>query len=175
MFSDPQKNISQISLPLGASVVDFGSGSGHHAKALARAVGEKGRVYAVDVQKDLLVKLKNEARAEGLLNIEIIHGDLEKQNGTHLKDQSIDAVLISNILFQIQHKAEVFKEARRILSGQGTLVVIDWSESFGGMGPAKEALFSKADAEAMATSTGFQILKEIDAGSHHYGIVCKKV
>ena len=175
MLSDPQKNISQMALPLGVSVADFGSGSGHHAKALARAVGDKGRVYAIDIQKDLLTKLKNEARGEGLMNIEVIHGDLEKPNGTHLKDGSIDAVVISNILFQIKDKAPVIKEAARILPKGGILLVVDWTDSFGGMGPQGDALFPKSNAETLIQEAGFQVLKEIDAGAHHYGILGKKV
>lgn len=175
MFSDPQKNISQMSLPLGVSVADFGSGSGHHARALARAVGDAGRVYAIDIQKDLLTKLKNEARGEGFMNIEVIHGDLEKPNGTHLKGGSIDAVVISNILFQIKDKSSVLREAARIVVKGGALLIVDWTDSFGGMGPQGDAVFPKSSAEALMQDAGFQVLKEIDAGEHHYGILGKKV
>ena len=61
MFSDPEKNIEQFSLGKGMHVADFGTGSGFYALAAAEAVGETGRVYAIDVQKDLLEKLKKEA------------------------------------------------------------------------------------------------------------------
>ncbi len=175
MFSNPEKNVLQLNLPLGASVADFGSGSGHHAKALAKAVGEKGHVYAIDVQKDLLVRLKNEAQKEGLFNIETIHGDLEKQNGSHLRSDSLDAVIASNILFQVSDKQAVLREGSRILVKGGVFLVIDWNESAEGIGPTSEHLFSKKEAEALLGGVGFQVVKEIDAGLHHYGLIARKV
>jgi ubiquinone/menaquinone biosynthesis C-methylase UbiE len=175
MFSDPQKNISQISIPLGTIVADFGSGSGHYAKALAKTVGDSGKVYAVDVQKEFLSKVKNDATSEGLRNVEVIHGDLEKPNGTHLREGSVGMVLMSNILFQVSDPKALFKEAQRILSSGGILLIIDWTETAEGVGPKQDRIVPKNIVEEMAHEFGFQIMKEIDAGAHHYGIVCKKV
>lgn len=175
MFSDPQKNISQISIPLGTIVADFGSGSGHYVKALAKMVGDSGKVYAVDIQKDLLLKVKNEVAAEGLRNVEVIHGDLEKPNGTHLRNESVGMVLMSNILFQVNDPKALFKEAQRVLSSGGILLIIDWAETTENIGPKQDQLVPKNRVEEMVHEFGFQIMKEIDAGAHHYGIVCKKV
>jgi ubiquinone/menaquinone biosynthesis C-methylase UbiE len=61
MFSDPRSNIDQFRLDPGMIVADLGCGSGHYTFAIAKAVAPTGRVYAVDVQKDLLVRLKTEA------------------------------------------------------------------------------------------------------------------
>lgn len=175
MFSDPQKNISQISIPLGTIVADFGSGSGHYVKAIARTVGDSGKVYAVDVQKELLLKVKNECVSEGLRNVEVIHGDLEKPNGTHLRDGSMGMVLMSNILFQVSDPKALFKEAQRILSSGGILLIVDWMETVEGVGPKQDHIVPKSRVEDIAHEFGFQVMKEIDAGAHHYGIVCKKV
>ena len=61
MFSDPVKNIEQCGIQTGMDIADFGAGSGHYTIAGSRALMATGRVYAIDVQKDLLAKLKNEA------------------------------------------------------------------------------------------------------------------
>ncbi|MBI2474518.1 MAG: methyltransferase domain-containing protein, partial [Candidatus Taylorbacteria bacterium] len=60
-FSDPSHNVEQFDLQSGMTVADFGTGSGYYAFAAAKAVGDKGKVYAIDVQKPLLEKLKREA------------------------------------------------------------------------------------------------------------------
>ncbi len=95
-FSDPTSNIEQFSLQYGMRVADFGAGSGFYSLAAARAVGPHGHVYALDVQKDLLAKIKNDAVKANLANIEVLWADVEKPGGSKLKDRSLDAVIISN-------------------------------------------------------------------------------
>ena len=104
MFSDPIKNIEQCGIQAGMEIADFGSGSGHYSLAAAKALMSTGRVYAIDVNKDLLTKLKNHASREGMYNVEVIWGDLEKPRGTKLRDMSVDLVFLSNILFQLEDK-----------------------------------------------------------------------
>jgi ubiquinone/menaquinone biosynthesis C-methylase UbiE len=174
MFSDPQKNVSAWSLPLGAIVADFGSGSGHYVRAISKAVGSDGKVLAVDIQKDLLSKLKNEVIKEGLENIEVIWGDLETPNGSHIKSGSLDALVISNLLFQVKSKEAIAKEALRVLKPHGSLLLVDWADSFGGFGPKTEDVFSKEKALPIFQSVGFSFLKDVDAGAHHYGVILEK-
>jgi ubiquinone/menaquinone biosynthesis C-methylase UbiE len=174
MFSDPVKNIEQFSIKLGSSVADLGSGSGHYSLALARAVGDKGKVYAIDIQKDLLAKIKNEANHQGLFNVEVVWGDVEKINGTRIRSEFVDAVVISNLLFQAMQKEVLLKEAYRILKKDGVLLCVDWSDSFGGLGPKPDAVVSKDKARALIEATGFAFDREIQAGEHHYGFVFRK-
>ena len=159
MFSDPTKNIEQFGVKLGQSVADFGSGSGHYVIACAKAVGEAGHVYAIDIQKDLLGKVKNEANKLGLLNVDIVWGDLEKHNGSKLRDLSVDGVVISNLMFQMADKEPVAVEAFRITKPGGSLLLIDWSESFGGIGPHRDTVFTHDDAVALFTKAGVQSSK----------------
>ena len=58
MFIDPQNNIKQFNLSPGMKVADVGAGSGFNSFAAAKEVGEKGIIYAIDIQKDLLSKIK---------------------------------------------------------------------------------------------------------------------
>ena len=98
-FSDPSKNVAKLVLTDGMKVADFGCGSGHYSFAAARRVGSRGRVYAIDVQKDLLDKLKVQASHERLTNIDIVWGNFDEVGGTNLADAIVDAVIISNVLF----------------------------------------------------------------------------
>ena len=60
-FSDPQKNIQQFGLIEGMKVADLGAGSAAYTLATAKQVGNSGRVYAVEVQKELISNIKNSA------------------------------------------------------------------------------------------------------------------
>lgn len=175
MFSDPKHIVQQLNLDPGMMVADLGTGSGHYALEAADIVGEHGKVYAVDVQKELLTRLKSAGEARHLHNIELMHGDLEKIGGTRLKDAFIDYAIASNILFQLTDKTTFLKEVKRILKPNGRLLVVDWSDSFGGIGPQKEHVVSEMKAKEMVEKEGLKFERKISAGAHHYGMVFRKM
>jgi precorrin-6B methylase 2 len=76
----------ELGVDLGMKVVDLGAGSGFYTIEAAKLVRSGGRVYAVDVQQDLLAKLKNSAALAGLRNIEVVWGNIEKIGGTKLRE-----------------------------------------------------------------------------------------
>lgn len=154
-------------------VADLGSGSGHYSLAAARLLGG-GRVFAIDVQKGLLDKLKDEAVKAHLSNIDIVWGDLEKMGGTRLKDGSVDVAIVANLLFQIGHKDHFLAEVKRILKSKGKIVVVDWTDSFGGLGPQSNMLVPELAAKELFEKAGFTSDGSIMAGSHHYGLIFKK-
>ena len=175
MFSDPVKNIEKCGIQVGQDIADLGAGSGHYSIAAAKALMSTGRVYAIDAQKDLLSRLKNNAIKEGLYNVEVIWGDIEKINGTKLRDSSIDLALLCNVLFQIENKGDLIKEIKRILKPGGRTLFVDWADSFGGIGPKQNMVVKKEKAIDMFEKSGFHLEKEIEAGSHHYGMIFKKL
>jgi ubiquinone/menaquinone biosynthesis C-methylase UbiE len=176
MFSDPVQIIEKCSIHPGLNIADLGAGSGHFSLAAAKAMHTSGRVYAVDVHKDLLSKLKNHAAHEGLHNIEVIWGDIEKLNGTKLREFSIDLCFLCNVLFQVEDKKGLITEVKRILKPTvGRVLLVDWAESFGGTGPTKEMVVKKEKALEFFEKAGFHLDREIPAGAHHYGLIFKKL
>lgn len=173
-FADPTGNIAQFGLGEGKWIADLGAGSGHYTMAAAKAVGSTGRVYAVEIQKDLLPRVKNLASEEGLGNVEVLWGDIEVQNGTKLRDESVDVVILSNILFQLDDKKGCAEETKRILKPKGRVLIVDWDGSYGGLGPTEETVYSAADARALFENLGFVFEGDIRAGAHHYGFSMSK-
>ncbi|MFH0755414.1 MAG: methyltransferase domain-containing protein [bacterium] len=175
MFSDPKKNIEQFVLGKGDYVADFGAGSGFYSFFAAEAVGERGKIYAIDVQKDLLEKLKNEAKnVRHLNNIEIIWADLEHLGGTRLKENSLDAIIVANIFFQLKEKDNACLEIKRILKSGGRALLIDWADSFGGLGPQFKDVFTEEQAKELFLKHNFKEDRIINAGANHYGIIFRK-
>ena len=175
MFSDPEKNIDQFSLGKGNYVADFGTGSGFYALAAAEAVGETGKVYAIDVQKDLLNRLKNEARTiRHLMNLEVIWADLDHFGGTRLRDASLDAVIASNVFSQLEHKDNAAMEIGRTLKKGGRALIIDWSGAYTKVGPAAKDIFSITAAKELFKKYGLEEDREIFPGGQHYGVILRK-
>jgi precorrin-6B methylase 2 len=102
MFSDPTANLAKLGLSHGMKLVDVGAGSGFYSIEAAKLIGPTGRVYAVDVQKDLLERLRSQAGSQGVRNIEVVWGNAEKIGGTKLREGIADRLVISNVLSQIE-------------------------------------------------------------------------
>ena len=178
MFTDPLKNIESLGLHDGLIVADMGAGSGFYSIPMAYAVRPHGKVYALEVQQDLVERAKKEANGAGVTNMEAMWVNIEKLGGTKLRDGLCDVVLISNVLFQIEDKPTFVKEVARILKVGGRALVIDWSESFGMVGPHPDHVVNATRAKELfeASGTGsFKVEREINAGAHHYGIIFTRI
>ena len=173
-FAHPARNVLALGIQPGMKVADFGSGSGAYVLAIAEALYNSGRVYAIDVQRDLLRRTKNECHKRGYKNVDVIWGDLERIGGSKIADGALDMVLISNLLFQVTEKNVVLEEALRILRPKGRLAIIDWSDSFGGTGPIEQDIVTKETALALAMKAGLDLAKEFSAGEHHYGLIFRR-
>lgn len=173
-FSEPEKNIEFLHVPEGGVVADFGSGSGHYVFPLAKRLGENGTVYAIDIQKGLLSRLDQEAKAKNIKTIHTIWGNVEEVGGSKLRSGILDAAILSNILFQVDSKAGLLHEAHRVLKPGGEILLIDWSESFGGLGPEPKAVVDETTAIRLAEQSGFRFVQEVFVGDHHYGVLFQK-
>lgn len=177
MFSDPQKNVLEFGFIPGNKVADLGSGAGHYAVALSKSLGQTGRVYAVDIDAEMLTRLKREAIKEGIHNIEVIIGNIEKKNGTKLRDGVADGAVFSNILFQLGDKQTAVAEAKRIIRPGGKVCVVEWADlSFleNSLKRSSREAVSQAGARDLFAAAGFTFERAFEAGEHHYGLIFKK-
>ncbi|OJI08681.1 MAG: hypothetical protein COV08_03270 [Candidatus Vogelbacteria bacterium CG10_big_fil_rev_8_21_14_0_10_49_38] len=173
-FADPRANLQQLNLSPGQTVVDFGAGTGAYALAAAGLVGSEGRVYAVEIQKELLAHLKQTAINQNFRNIELVWGDIEQAGGTGLSDHLADAVVASNVLFQAKSMYTLALELKRLLKPGGKALVVEWSESFGGTGPAPADVVASETVKQTFSSAGLSFVSEFSAGDHHYGLIFTK-
>lgn len=168
MFSDPSSNLSKLGLNDGMKVVDLGAGAGFYTFESARRVGNSGRVYSIDVVKDLLERIRSVGLSTGLRNIEVIWGNFEKIGGTKLGEGTADRVIATNVLFQIEKLDEFVLEIKRILKPGGKVLVVDWSE-LSALSP--KTLVTANKAQMIFEKAGFKLDQSFNAGDHHYGLV----
>jgi ubiquinone/menaquinone biosynthesis C-methylase UbiE len=163
MFSDPLQNTFEFGFIPGETVVDFGSGAGHYSHALSNTVGPSGKVIAVDIQKDMLVRLRNEAEKDGRNNIETIWGDVEKQNGTRLRDGMAAGTVLSNILSMILDREGTIREAKRVVRPGGKVCVVEWASKI-----------PKEKIKELFKNAGLSFERTFEAGEYHYGMIFRK-
>lgn len=173
-FLHPAAAVKAAGIHEGMTVADFGTGSGFFARAAAAAVGEGGHVWAVDANRDLLLRLKTIATAEGSRNVDIVAGDVENAAGSNLPDDSMDFVIAANILFSAEDREVVASEIWRVLKPGRSALVIDWKDSFSGLGPPQKHVVTEAAARRIFEQGGFTVTRAIPAGDFHWGFVVKK-
>lgn len=169
-FVVPDIVVTHFHLREGDVVADLGAGNGFFIKALSERVGPSGTVHACEIQKNLVETIGDLVRRENINNVEVHWCDLEDQNGSKLHDDVLDAGIVVNCLFQFEEKDAALTEFKRVLRGGGKLFLVDWSESFGGLGPQPDQVITKNDATALFEKHGFTLEREFDAGDHHYGL-----
>jgi len=172
-FVVPEVVASHFHLLEGDTVADFGAGGGYFIPTLAAAVGTSGLVYAVEVQKNLAEAIGELIRQKHLENVQIIWGDLEERDGTKIKTDSLDVGILVNTFFQLTDKPAAIAEITRTLRPGGRLFIIDWSESFGGLGPQPGDVVTERDVRALFETAGYTYEMSFPAGSHHYGLLLR--
>ena len=104
------------------TVVDYGCGPGIFTIASARITGEQGRVFALDVRQQSLERIREKAEKEGLANIETILLDSSKV-ATGLEDERADAILLYDVMQEIEDRQGLLRELYRVLKRDGLLSV----------------------------------------------------
>lgn len=175
-FLNPEEVVQRLEVRSGDTVADFGCGNGFFTIPMARAVGEKGKVYAIDVMAVPLEALKSRAYLNGLNNITIIRADLERKNSLNekIEDGECQQVFIANALCQAKRKKTVLDVAKRILASKGQLLVVEWKKdinaAFNGFGPAPDLRLTEEKLKELVTETGFKLVDRFIAGQFHFGM-----
>jgi ubiquinone/menaquinone biosynthesis C-methylase UbiE len=173
-FVAPDTVVTHFHLRKGDRVGDFGAGTGAFVVPLSRQVGSDGRVYALEIRRSLTDAVADLARRERAGNVEVVWCDLEKVGGTKLRENSLDAAVMVNTLFLFEQKDAAIDEVFRTVRSGGKFFLIDWSESWGGMGPHPTQVVKADDAKALVESHRFVFERSFDAGDHHYGLSFRK-
>ena len=173
-FIDPAAAVNQLEIAEGNVAADFGCGAGYFSIPVAQKVGKDGTVYSMDVLPQALESVASKAKVAGLTNIITKRVNLENNNGSGLDPESIDWVIIKDILFQNDGKDKILEEAYRVLKPGGKALVMEWDDKNLSVGPAAKLRVSKDTLIGLIKKHKFSIEKEVAVGDFHYAMILNK-
>ncbi|HAF07104.1 MAG: methyltransferase domain-containing protein [bacterium] len=172
---DSEKALRAIGLKRGDTLLDAGCGEGRFSIPALEIVGDRGKVYAVDISEKSIKILKENIKKSDIKNIEAFAGDITKN--LPIKNESIDICLMANVLHGLVANKEVesaLKEMYRVLKPNGSLVIIDFKKIDGPPGPSKSIRLTPEEVEEIIGKYGFKKKKVSEIGEYHYAITFVK-
>jgi len=171
-FFNPDEVLAKLGLNNKINnVAEFGCGYGTFTIPAAKVI--RGEIFALDIEPDMIEMTQRRAREQGLNNVKTILRDFVT-DGSGLKDESVDFVMLFNIL-HAEHPDKLLHEAYRILKPKGMLGIIHWNyDPKTPRGPAMEIRPKPEQCIKWAEDVGFCNPKKYSVGPYHYGIVLRK-
>jgi len=156
-YQKPHEVIMALGLKEGEIVADIGAGAGYFTFRLAQHVGQTGRVYAVDVNSDMILHLNRRIRDMQLKNVVTV---LAAPDDPLLLDGSIDRFFICDTWHHIQQQTQYLALMKKMLKPGGQVIMIDFHKKDSQVGPPMEMRVAREDLVRQMESNGFRIAKE---------------
>ncbi len=128
VFDKREKVMEALALKQGMVIADVGAGTGFYTRLFAQAVGEHGKVLAVDIAKEFLDHINKTAKDQNLANITSILG---KDVSTELPIKSADLVFVCDTYHHFEYPARILESIHKGLKDGGKLVIIDFVREAG--------------------------------------------
>lgn len=169
-----QEIVDRLGLKPGDVVADLGAGAGVFSVPLSKAVGPKGKVYAVEIDKGFLEHIDNKMKAQGVTNVKGVFGEYTDPK---LPARDVDVAMFHDVLHHVEKREEYLKNLAPYIKRGGRLAIIELDPVNGGHKDEPALQVSKQQAAAWLAPLGFTPVQEHDQifdGGKWYVIYQKK-
>lgn len=171
-WQDTEEIMDRLHLRAGDIVADIGAGSGYFTMPLASRVGEKGLVFAEDIQIEMINYLSRKVEELELKNVRVIFG---KPDDPSLLDNFFNLVFLANTYHELGNPFLLLENIKKDLRHYGKLAIIDWD-------PAKQSPFGPPIEVKVPENTvikelersGFELVEKHNFMPYHYLLVFRK-
>jgi ubiquinone/menaquinone biosynthesis C-methylase UbiE len=155
----PSRAIAALSLRPGQAVADVGAGSGYYTLLLADAVGPGGRVYATDIQPEMLALIRKKIDAKPVGNVELLLGT---ESEARLPAAAIDLALMVDVYHELAQPQAFLRSLKDALKPDGRLVLIEFRKEDASVPIRPEHKMSVREARMELEAEGFRFDRVID-------------
>ena len=171
-WQDTEKIMEKMHLKKGDIVADIGAGSGYFTIPLASRVGEKGLVFAEDIQIEMINYISKKVETLELKNVRVIFGKTEDPS---LLDNFFNLVFLANTYHELEKPYMLLENIRKDLRYYGRLAIIDWDPTKKSpFGPPVEEKIPEDTAIKEIERAGFELIEKHNIMPYHYFLVFKK-
>lgn len=156
---DCETLLKELKLKPGMTVCDMGCGNGFYALKMAKLVGEKGRVHAVDIQPGMLRLLQARAGEEGLKNVKPV---LSTVVDPKLPKNKVDLILCVDVYHEFTHPKQMLKAMRESLSKDGVIALAEYREEDPKVPILPLHKMSKKQILKEYSANGLKLVREFD-------------
>jgi putative heme-binding domain-containing protein len=164
----PDALLDSLQIPKGAKVADVGAGLGYFTWRLAQRVGPEGRVFAVDVQHQMLNLTSEELKKRNVSNVDLIVG---RDRDPRLPNGLLDLVLVANSYHEFSQPAAMLAALRRALKPEGRLVVVEFATEKDDHHTPWLYTMSLPELKSEIEAAGFQLDRSLDFLPLQHGLV----
>lgn len=154
MEETPEIAVNALDLKPGMVVADVGAGSGYFTVRLARKVGPTGKVYAQDIQPEMLGLLKRRLARDKFTNVEMVLG---ADNDPKLPPASLDLILMVDVYHEFAYPQRMLRKLREALKSDGRLVLLEYRKEDDWVPIRPEHKMSVAEAKLEVEDEGFTL------------------
>lgn len=155
-YQRPDQIMDALQIGENSVVADLGAGGGWFTVRLARRVGPNGRVYAEDIQPQMIEAIERRVQREGLRNVKTVLGT---PTDPKIPEGSLDAVLIVDAYHEMEQPVTLLKNIAKSLKPAGTIGIVNYKKDGGGPGPAMDERVDPAQVIRDATAAGLELRK----------------
>jgi ubiquinone/menaquinone biosynthesis C-methylase UbiE len=167
-WQQPARVVEWLGIEPGATVADIGAGTGYFSVHLARRVGPDGKVFAVDVEPNLVEHMKTRFAEAGLSWAE---ARLTEPDDPGLPEGTVGLVLICNTWHHIDDRVDYLGRLARALGPGGRVAIVDFRKEELPVGPPPEHKMSRDEVVAEFAEAGWELSAEHTDLPHQYLLV----
>ena len=167
----PDKALDELKIPKGATVADIGAGVGYMTWRMAERVGPKGRVYANDIQPQMLDQLQKNMRERHITNVEPVLGEPDDPK---LPQGHMDLVLMVDVYHEFTHPQQMLRHIRESLKPDGRLVLLEYRAEDPNVPILKLHKMTVDQVKAELQPEGFRFDKVIETLPRQHILIFKK-
>jgi len=155
----PETALDQMGVKQGMTVADIGAGTGYFSIRLARRVGPTGRVYANDVQTEMLDKIRVRCEKLGITNIETVLGS---EADPKLPAGKMDLILMVDVYHEFSQPQRMLEALRTALKPDGRLVQLEYRKEDPNIPIRPDHKMSIPEVKTEVEAEGFKLDKVLD-------------